>query len=126
MIMTVIGLSLIALLAVVAVTAVNGDAHLTTRDLARKQAYEAAKAGVDEYAYHLHANTGYWAECDKAAGPNAINQQGSTANFRTVPGNLNARYAIELIPASGHTKCDPTNLSTATASMPSRPTTGSW
>ena len=117
MIMTVIGLSLIALLSVVALTAVNGDAHLTTRDITRKQAYEAAKAGIDEYAYHLHANTGYWAECDKTAGPNAINQQGSTANFRTVPGNPNVRYALELIPATGQTKCDPTNLSTATASM---------
>lgn len=117
MIMTVIGLSLIALLSVVALTAVNGDAHLTSRDLARKQAYEAAKAGIAEYAYHLHENTGYWAECDKAAGPHAVNQQGSTANFRTVPGNPNVRYALELIPATGKAKCDPESLTTATSSM---------
>jgi type II secretory pathway pseudopilin PulG len=118
MIMTVIGLSLIAMLGVVALTAVQGDAHLTSRDLARKQAYEAAKAGISEYAYLLHANTGYWAECDKETGvPHAINQKGSTARSRAVPGNPNVRYAIELIPANGQTQCDPQSLTTATATM---------
>ncbi len=56
MIMTVIGLSLMAALVLVAVTAVNGDSHLTAHDLKQKQAYEAAKAGIDDYAYHLNAN----------------------------------------------------------------------
>ena len=63
MIMTVIGLSLMAALVLVAVTAVNGDSHLTARDLQQKQAYEAAKAGIDDYAYHLHANNSYWTTC---------------------------------------------------------------
>src|SRR6185312_3177068 len=63
MIVTVIGMSVLALLVLVAVTAVNGDAQLTTRDFTRKQAYEAAKAGIDEYAFRLHKNTGYWASC---------------------------------------------------------------
>jgi len=121
MIMTVIGVSVIALLVLVAVTAVNGDAHLTGRDLSRKQAYEAAKAGIDEYAYHLHSNTAYWSECtepDLVEGtPSALNQQGSTANRRAVPGTTGAAYAIELIPATGHEECDPTDIATATASM---------
>ena len=117
MIMTVIGLALIAMLVLVTVSAVSGDAHLTGRDIARKQAYEAAKAGLDEYAFHLHSNTGYWAECAKVPTPDAVNQEGSTANRRPVPGNTGATYAIELIPATGHTQCDPTNIATATASM---------
>jgi type II secretory pathway pseudopilin PulG len=119
MIITVIGISLIALLVLVAVTAVNGDAQLTTRDSARKQAYEAAKAGIEEYAYHLHANTAYWAECTEPAGTtkeplgtkNALNQEGSTSNRRPVPGSTNTEYAIELVPANGYKKCEKGNLS---------------
>ncbi len=117
MIVTVIGMSLLALLVLVAVTAVNGDAQLTSRDLMRKQAYEAAKAGIDEYAFRLHTNTGYWAKCAQVEGASAVNQIGSTTHRRSVPGMPNAQYAIELIPATGHSSCDPTNLSTATASL---------
>lgn len=120
MIMTVIGITLVMLLAAVAVTAVNGNAHSTGRDIARKQAYEAAVAGINEYAYHLHTNSAYWTECTKAGAsgePSALNQEGSTANRRSVPGGSGATYALELLPATGHTKCDPTNIETATASM---------
>lgn len=117
MIITVIGMSVLALLVLVAVTAVNGDAQLTTRDFSRKQAYEAAKAGIDEYAFRLHKNTGYWSKCTQVETPNAVNQMGSTANRRSVPGLATAQYAIELIPATGHSTCDPTNLATATSSM---------
>ncbi|HEY1853734.1 MAG TPA: hypothetical protein VGG40_04040 [Solirubrobacterales bacterium] len=116
MIVTVIAMSVLALLVLVAVTAVNGDAQLTSRDLMRKQAYEAAKAGIDEYAFRLHAYTGYWSKCTQVEGTTAVNQEGSTTNRRSVPGMPNAKYAIELIPANGHI-CDPTNLSTATATM---------
>jgi type II secretory pathway pseudopilin PulG len=120
MIMTVIGITLIALLAAVAVTAVTGSAQVTGRDIARKQAYEAALAGINEYAFHLHTNSGYWAECTKAAKSgeeSALNQKGSTANRRAVPGGSGATYALELLPATGHSTCDPTNIETATASM---------
>ena len=117
MIMTVLGLALVALLATVAVAAVNGDSGLTTRDLTRKQAYEAAKAGIAEYAYHLHKDNGYWAKCTNVGAPSAVNQIGSTTKRRTVPGATNASYAIELLPATGHASCDSTTISTATASM---------
>jgi type II secretory pathway pseudopilin PulG len=117
MIVTVIAMSVLAMLVLVAVTAVNGDAHLTSRDLMRKQAYEAAKAGIDEYAFRLHTYTGYWSKCDQVEGSSAVNQMGSTAKRRSVPGMPSAQYAIELIPADDNGKCDPTNLSTATASM---------
>lgn len=117
MVVTVIGMSVLALLVLVAVTAVNGDAQLTSRDLTRKQAYEAAKAGIDEYAFRLHSYTGYWSKCTQVEGSTAINQAGSTTNRRSVPGMPNAKYAIELIPATGYSSCDPTSLATATASM---------
>lgn len=117
MVVTVIAMSVLALLVLVAVTAVQGDSHLTSRDLMRKQAYEAAKAGLDEYAFRLHTYTGYWSKCDQVEGSAAVNQMGKTEKRRSVPGMPGAQYAIELIPATGHSKCDPTNLSTATASM---------
>jgi type II secretory pathway pseudopilin PulG len=117
MIVTVIGMSVLALLVLVAVTAVNGDAQLTSRDFSRKQAYEAAKAGIDEYAFRLHKNTAYWASCTQVEEPNAVNQKGSTAKRRSVPGLAGAQYAIELIPATGYGSCNPTNISTASASM---------
>ncbi|MBS1863837.1 MAG: hypothetical protein JSS68_19240 [Actinobacteria bacterium] len=120
LIMTVIGITLVALLAAVAVTAVTGSAQVTGRDIQRKQAYEAAIAGINEYSYHLHANSAYWSKCTEAAAsgePSALNQVGSTANRRPVPGGSGATYALELIPATGHEKCVPTTLETATSSM---------
>jgi type II secretory pathway pseudopilin PulG len=122
MLATVLAMAVIMLLAVVAVAAVNGDTHQTRRDLNNKQAYEAAKAGVDDYAFHLNANTSYWAECTNVPAPNAVNRQGSTAKRRPVPGNTGATYAIELIPATtyktaGEKQCNPTSLATATESM---------
>jgi type II secretory pathway pseudopilin PulG len=120
MIMTVIGMSLIVLLAAVAVTAVNGSAQATSHDVARKQAYEAAVAGINEYAYHLHANSIYWAKCTEATAkgePTALNQKGSTKNRRPVPGVTGSTYALELIPATNQKECVGTNIETATKSM---------
>lgn len=117
MIMTVIGLSLVAMLATVAVTAVQGDSHMTYRDYTRKQAYEAAKAGIDEYAFHLHKDNGYWAKCTNVGTPTAVNQPGSTTNRRLVPGTTASSYAIELLPVTGYSTCNGTSIATATASM---------
>jgi Tfp pilus assembly protein PilX len=118
MIMTMIGLSLIAMLVLVAVTAVGGETHFSAYDLNQKRAYEAAKAGVDDYAYHLHTDNGYWSKCTGVPQPHAVNQKGSTGKRRPVPGGTGAEYAIELIPATtGPGTCDPTSIVTATASM---------
>jgi Tfp pilus assembly protein PilX len=110
MIATVLGTSLIALLVLVAVTAVNGDQHVSAHDLEQKQAFEAAKAGIDDYAFHLHANGNYWGLCTEVPEPNAVNQRGAvqagTAKKRFVPGSTGASYAIELIPAEGKSSCD--------------------
>ncbi len=115
MIATVIGISVVAMLAAVAIAAVNGDTHSGLRDFEQKQAYEAAKAGIDEYAYHLHVDNGYWAKCTNVSAP--VNQQGSTTKKRKVPGSTAAEYAIELIPGNGKPACDSTNINSATASM---------
>jgi hypothetical protein len=120
MIMTVIGLTLIVLLAAVAVTAVNGDAQLSGHDLSRKQAYEAALAGINEYAFHLHQEPNYWEKCTGAVPtgqPTALNQKGSTKNRRPVPGQPNAQYALELLPAEGQSTCNGTSVATANATF---------
>jgi type II secretory pathway pseudopilin PulG len=117
MLATVVAMAIIMALAVVAVAAVNGDTHQTRRDLDQKQAFEAAKAGIDDYAFHLAANTGYWQSCANVATPNAVNQIGETTKRRSVPGGTGATYAIELIPATGKAKCVPTTVQTATESM---------
>ena len=64
MISVVLGLSLVVALAIVAVSAVNGDIHLTRNDLDHRRAYEAAKAGINDYVFHLHDETDYWTNCD--------------------------------------------------------------
>ncbi len=117
MIMTVIGVSLMAMLVLVAVTAVNGDSHQTTRDLQQKQAYEAAKAGIDDYAYHLHANNSYWTSCASMTPVGAVNLQGSTTNKLAVPGTTGSEYAIELLPSTSQTTYTQCNTSHATESM---------
>ncbi len=117
MIATVVAMSILMLLAAVAVAAVNGDSHITRRDLDQKRAFEAAKAGIDDYAYHLATNSGYWAECASVPTPNAVNQQNSTTKRRPVPGNTGAEYAIELLPATGQSTCNPATIQTATTSM---------
>jgi hypothetical protein len=117
MIMTVIGTTLVVLLAAVAVITVNGDAQTSGRDLNRKQAYEAALAGINEYSFHLHSNSAYWSKCTEAVPAteqSALNQIGKTENRRAVPGSANTSYAIELLPANGHSSCESNN---AAASM---------
>lgn len=86
------------------VSAVRGDINLTERDLDRKQAYEAAQAGIADYSYHLNSDTNYWTKCVPSPA-NAINQYGSTTNRKSVPGSTGATYSIELVPATGKSSC---------------------
>ncbi|HWA55101.1 MAG TPA: hypothetical protein VG816_13110 [Solirubrobacterales bacterium] len=117
MIMTVLGTAFVLLLVTVAVAAVRGDLHLSQHDLDRKQAYEAARAGIEDYSFHLSKDSGYWAKCTNVPLPNAVNQINTPANERReryVPGSTTEKYMIELIPAEGKTKCD---ANTPTESM---------
>jgi Tfp pilus assembly protein PilE len=103
MIATMIGATIIMSLALVAATAVRSDIPLTSRDIASKKAYEAAKAGIEDYAAHLYADSLYWTKCATVPSPSAVNNQGSTTNKRAVPGDTGATYAIELLPATTQT-----------------------
>lgn len=122
---TLLGLTLASLLTVVAVSAVRGNVNLTSNNLNQQRAYEAAKAGVNDYVYHLHEDNAYWRKCTDVEPPNnAVNQEGSTAKRRAVPGMTGAQYAIELLPASTSTysECDPDHAKESmietTGSMP--------
>jgi type II secretory pathway pseudopilin PulG len=112
MVATMLGTTVIAALALVAVTAVRGDINLTTYDLSSKRAYEAARAGVSDYAFHLYADNLYWAKCTNVEGTSPVNQQGVTTKRRVVPGDSGAEYAIELLPATGQKECSTSNPST--------------
>ncbi len=117
MIAAVAGMSLVATLTLVAVAAVSGDISLTRGDLDRRQAYEAAKAGVNEYAFQLKTNNAYWTKCTEVPPPNKVNQQGAKPLLtRNVPGSTGAKYAIELLPATGKKECKP-GIESATDSM---------
>jgi hypothetical protein len=109
MIAVVGAMALITTLAGATLAATNGDLGLIRRDLDDKRAYAAAQAGVADYSFHLNNDNNYWADCTSVPPPHAVNQQGSTANRRTVPGTTDATYAIELLPATGQASCSTTN-----------------
>jgi hypothetical protein len=100
----------------VGATVVRGDLQLTRNDLDHKQAYEAARAGISDYAYHLSNDINYWARCTTVPEPHAVNQQGVTTKRRPVPGGSGADYAIELLPAT--TNPSPTNPPTCETGDP--------
>ncbi len=104
MISVMLGMTLVVAVSFVAVAAVTGDIHQSRNDLDHRRAFEAARAGVNDYVYHLHKDTDYWTHCANVSEPSAVNQVGSTAKRRAVPGNTGGKYAIELLPAAGQTQ----------------------
>ena len=128
MIATLIGMTIVTALALVAVTAVRGDLPLLSRDLASKRAYEAAKSGVEDYASHLYADSLYWTNCTEVPTPNAVNPSGSTSKRRSVPGEASSSYAIELLPSSTQSTYSQCNVENPGPSMleTSGPTAGSF
>ena len=106
--LAVIGaIALVSLLAAAAFAATNSDLNLTSRNLKVQRAYAAAQAGISAYSFHLSTDNSYWTTCTDVPTPNAVNQEGSTANRLPVPGFADASYAIELLPATGSSACDP-------------------
>src|SRR4051812_2804480 len=103
--MVLIGMFVITLTSLGALAAVRSDLGLTQVDLDHKQAYEAAKAGIDDYAFHLANDSAYWTHCTSVPSPNAVNQIGSTTKRRFAPGSTTASYSIELLPATGKASC---------------------
>jgi hypothetical protein len=99
-------IALVTTLAAGALAATNSDINLVRRDLDTKRAFAAAQAGIGDYSFHLNNDNSYWADCTSVPDPHAVNQEGTTAQRRFVPGSADASYAIELIPATGQTECD--------------------
>jgi Tfp pilus assembly protein PilX len=121
----VMAMFLVAVLAAGALAAANGDLNLTQNDLNHKRAYQAAQAGIADYAFHLNSDTNYWAKCTSVPTPNAVNQQGSTTNRRSVAGSTTESYALELLPATGQSACSTVNPTTSMLE-PSGPNAGSF
>lgn len=120
MILMMVTMLVVTMVATVALSATNRDLNLTSHDLEQKQAFAAAQAGINDYAYHLNNDTNYWSKCTSVPTPNAVNQVGTTTNQRSVPGTSgNSKYAIELLPASTYTGTPKvcTTGANATASM---------
>lgn len=107
MIAVIGAISLVSMLAGATLAATNGDINLVKYDLDHRRAHAAAQAGIADYSFHLNNDNGYWARCTTVPSPNAVNQKGSTANKRSVPGPEGESYAIELLPATGKSSCDP-------------------
>lgn len=101
----------VTLLSVAALSAAQGDLQPGAHDKARKVAYAAAEAGVQNYLFHLSQDPNYWSKCTTGAMPHAINDPWNgvspAADPRTwvnVPGST-SRYTIELLPANGAAAC---------------------
>jgi hypothetical protein len=108
MIAVIGAISLVSMLSAATLAATNGDVNLTQYDLDHQRAHAAAQAGIADYSFHLNNDNSYWARCTGVPEPDAVNQQGSTAKRRTVPGSTDASYAIELLPATSQTACNST------------------
>jgi hypothetical protein len=106
MIAVIGAISLVSMLSAATLAATNGDLNLVQHDVDYKRAHAAAQAAIADYSFHLNNDNSYWSRCTTVPEPNAVNQKGSTAKRRTVPGSSDAEYAIELLPATGQSKCD--------------------
>ncbi|MDX6681451.1 MAG: hypothetical protein QOG94_1490 [Solirubrobacteraceae bacterium] len=101
----------VTLLSVAALSAAQNDLKPGSHDRARKIAYAAAEAGVQNYVYHLSQDLDYWAKCTTGALPNAVNDPWNGTSpaddprrWMAIPGST-ARYTIELLPAGGAAAC---------------------
>src|SRR4051794_33806379 len=114
------GMLAIMVLTVAAFAAASSDQVSSRRDQDSKRAYSAAEAGINDYLSNLNQDNAYWAKCDLVPAPGVVNQpwNGTGADPRKrlkIPGNSDAEYAIELLPAKDSAtgvrqpKCDPAN-----------------
>jgi len=110
--MMVMGVAfIVTLLAVAALSTAQSDLRPGAHDKARKVAYAAAEAGVQNYLFHLAQDPNYWAKCTTGALPHAVNNAwNGTApaadprRWSTLSGGT-ARYTLELQPANGASAC---------------------
>jgi hypothetical protein len=105
MIAVIGAISLVSMLAAATLVATNGDINLVQFDLDHRRAHAAAEGGIADYSFHLNNDNSYWSRCTNVPEPNAVNQQGSTAKRRPVPGVSGEEYALETLPATGQKEC---------------------
>jgi hypothetical protein len=113
---TVMGVAFcVTLLSIAALSAAQGDLRPGGHDRARKVAYAAAEAGVQNYLFHLGQDPNYWAKCTTGAQPHAVNDAWNGTSpavdprrWTTLSGG-SARYTIELQPANGSSACSTSN-----------------
>ncbi len=90
------------------VAATTGDLRAGGDDVQRKQAYAAAEAGAQAYAYELAIEPDFWQLCTNTT-KLPLNQAvsaGGERTWATLP-DSEAQYAIELLPANGAGSCNP-------------------
>ena len=93
-----------SLLALAAWSSANGDVPQTRTDYNRKQAYNAAEAGINYYLYHLNQDDAYWTNCAIPGTPVMQPWDGVSARpWRRVP-NDESSYVVAFTKP-----CDPTN-----------------
>ena len=101
----------VTLLSIAALSAAQGDLRPGAHDKARKIAYAAAEAGVQNYLYHLAQDPNYWAKCTTGTLPHAVNDAWNGVSPAADPrrwttlSRAAARYTIELTPANGRPQC---------------------
>lgn len=104
---TVVGvLMVVSLMSVAAFATTTDDIKGGTDDVQAKQAYAAAEAGIQAYAYELSRNPEFHLQCDQATGIK-VNQRvppGGARQWTTLP-DASAQYAIEILPAPNKTAC---------------------
>ena len=99
-------IALVSMLSAATLAATNGDINQVQRYLDHRRSHAAAQAGIADYSFHLNNDNSYWSRCTAVPEPNAVNQVGSTAKRRSVPGPAGETYAIELVPATGKSSCE--------------------
>ena len=102
------------LLVTASFAAINPDIGFSKKDEDMKEAYAAAEAGIHYYLNRLGQDNNYYLHCTNVTPPSGpgtspVNQvwNGSGSDprvFRSIPG-YTAKYAIELLPATGYSSC---------------------
>jgi hypothetical protein len=119
MITVMLAMLVTGLFVTAAFAAADGDLPILTRSQDGKEAYAAAEAGVNFYAFHLAQDDRYWSKCTNVPAPNVtepspvVNKWYGTpdadprnGHWRKVQGTNN-EYAIELLPATAPTSANP-------------------
>jgi hypothetical protein len=110
MVVTMGAVAMLLISSAAAIDTVYRDQDVGRRDTDRKAGYAAAEAGLQVYVHKLLLDNTYWTRCAiPADGVNQPFTKGSnpeTWSWQKLPDNT-ARYAIEVVPVAGKTKCDP-------------------